>query len=66
MAIKEDEIRQWRLRAAELRAIADQFHVPSAQDGLRRVAEVYERLAADAAKGAEHGRRRRACPATGP
>jgi len=39
------DIRAWRLRAAELRATADQFAVPSAQESLRRTATNYERRA---------------------
>ncbi|HWI28220.1 MAG TPA: hypothetical protein VN668_14695 [Stellaceae bacterium] len=35
----------WRLRAEELRATAEQFVVPSAQDALRRAAANYDRLA---------------------
>ena len=36
------------MRAQELRAIADQFEVPSLQDALRRAAATYDKLADDA------------------
>jgi hypothetical protein len=39
------QINEWRLRAAELRAMADDFDVPSVQEALRRAAENYDALA---------------------
>jgi hypothetical protein len=39
------QIRAWRLRAAELRAMADDFDVPSVQEALRRAADNYDGLA---------------------
>ncbi len=39
------EIRALRMRAEELRTVADQFVVPSAQDSLRRAAANYDNLA---------------------
>jgi hypothetical protein len=39
------EIKAWRMRAEELRATADQFEVPSAQEALRRAAANYDKLA---------------------
>jgi hypothetical protein len=36
---------QWRMRAEELRATADQFEVPSAQESLRRAVANYDKLA---------------------
>lgn len=47
-AEQRDRIKRFRLRAVELRAIADQFVVPSAQEGLRRAAANYDRMADDA------------------
>jgi hypothetical protein len=43
------DIRALRMRAEELRAVADQFIVPSAQDSLRRAAANYDKLADHAA-----------------
>jgi hypothetical protein len=43
-----DDIKRWRARAAELRAVADQFIVPSAQEVLQRAAANYEQLADNA------------------
>lgn len=43
--ISWENIRRWRARAEELRAVADQFTIPSAQEGLRRAAANYEKLA---------------------
>ena len=51
-----DQVRHWRLRATELRTIAEQFSVPSAQDTLRRLAARCDQLADEA----EHKRRARA------
>jgi hypothetical protein len=39
------EIKAWRMRAEELRATADQFEVPSAQEALRRASANYDKLA---------------------
>jgi hypothetical protein len=39
------EIKAWRIRAEELRATADQFEVPSAQEALRRASTNYDKLA---------------------
>ena len=36
---------RWRVRAAELQSIAEQFFIPSAQEGLLKAADSYERLA---------------------
>ncbi|HZB93043.1 MAG TPA: hypothetical protein VE397_16470 [Stellaceae bacterium] len=47
-AEQRDRIERYRLRAEELRAIADQFVVPSAQEGLRRAAANYDKMADDA------------------
>jgi hypothetical protein len=44
-----DRIRQWRMKATELHAIADQMKDSSAQDSLRRTARSYDRIA-DAAE----------------
>ena len=41
----QDQIRQWRMRAEELRTTADQFGVPSAQDALRNAALNYLMMA---------------------
>jgi hypothetical protein len=43
-----DDIKRWRARAAELRAVADQFVVPSSQEVLHRAAANYEQLADNA------------------
>lgn len=40
-----ERIKRWRMRAAELHAVADQFVIPSAQERLRGTATYYERLA---------------------
>ena len=40
-----DRVIYWRMRAEQLRRTADQFVVPSAQDSLRRTADVFERRA---------------------
>ena len=42
---KLDEIRQWRMKAEELRTVADQFMAPSPQEALRRAADNYDKLA---------------------
>jgi hypothetical protein len=42
------QIEAWRKRAEELRTIADQFGVPSAQDSLRRTAASFDMLADNA------------------
>jgi hypothetical protein len=44
-AVLAERIKKWRMRAAELHAVADQFLVPSAQGQLRSAATYYERLA---------------------
>jgi hypothetical protein len=41
------QIEAWRLRAEELRAIADQFVIPSVVDALRQLADNYDALAND-------------------
>ena len=41
-------IRTWRRQAQELRMMAEQFKVPSAQEGLRRAAANYDQLADNA------------------
>ena len=46
--ISWENIRRWRARAKEPRALADQFTIPSAQDGIRRAAAKYDKLADDA------------------
>ena len=46
--ISWENIGRWRARARELRALADQFTIPSAQDGIRRAAAKYDKLADDA------------------
>jgi hypothetical protein len=38
---------QWRLKAEECRAVADQMQNPMAQASFRRMAETYDRLAAE-------------------
>jgi len=48
MAHTRDDIERWRRRAEELRVMADQFGIPSAQETLRRLASDYEQLADDA------------------
>lgn len=47
---KHRRTRQWRMRAEELRATAEQFQVPSARDTLLRAAANYDQLA-DQAEG---------------
>ena len=42
------QIKAWRRRAAELRATADNFAVPSAQEALRRAATELDAMADDA------------------
>jgi hypothetical protein len=42
-----DRIRQWRMKAEELRTAADQMKDLSAQDSLRRTATTYDKLAND-------------------
>jgi hypothetical protein len=42
-----DRIRQWRMKAEELRTTADHIENPFAQASFRRMAETYERLAED-------------------
>lgn len=42
------QIARWRARAEQLRTIADEFTIPSAQDALGRTAANYEALADDA------------------
>ena len=44
----QGQVARWRQRAEELRATADGFTVPSAQEVLRRAATNYERLADEA------------------
>ena len=46
--IAPSDVMAWRLRAEELRATAEQFVVPSAQDALRRAAANYDALAEQA------------------
>jgi hypothetical protein len=41
----QDRARQWRMKAEELRAVADQMHNPTAQESFRRMAATYDRLA---------------------
>jgi hypothetical protein len=48
------QITAWRRRAEELRATADSFEVPSAQESLRRAAGNYDQLA-DQAEALLHG-----------
>lgn len=48
MADTADDIRRWRMRAEELRTLADRFVVPSVQAALRRAADNYDRLAGEA------------------
>ena len=36
---------QWRMKSAELRAVADQMHDASAQESLRRTARSHDRIA---------------------
>lgn len=55
MADNREDVRRWRLRAEELRALADQFLLPSAQDALRRAAANCDKLA-DAAEARLTGR----------
>lgn len=43
-----DRIRQWRMKAEELRTAADQVTEFAARDSLRRVARTYDKLANDA------------------
>ena len=45
MANARDQITRWRTRAQEMRNVAEQFDVPSAQDGLRRAAANCEKMA---------------------
>jgi hypothetical protein len=45
MPNERDQIMQGRQRAEELRAVADQFQVPSVQEALRRVAANCEKMA---------------------
>jgi hypothetical protein len=45
IAEERSRIRAWRRRAEELRATADKFKVPSAQEPLRRAATNYEQMA---------------------
>ena len=42
---QRSQIRAWRMRAQELRATADNFLVPSAQETLNRAAANYEQMA---------------------
>jgi hypothetical protein len=42
---ERDQIKRWRTRAGKLRAVADQFQVPSAQEALRRTAANCEKMA---------------------
>ena len=48
-ADSQDRIRQWRMKAEELRTAADQMTDFGARDSLRRVASTYDKLAKDAA-----------------
>jgi hypothetical protein len=43
MPNKRDQIKRWRTRAVELRAVADQFQVPSAQEAFRTAAANWEK-----------------------
>src|SRR5690349_7271074 len=43
-----DRIEQWRMKAEELRTVADQLTHPSTQDAFRRTATTYDKLANDA------------------
>lgn len=56
VADTRDKIRRWRVRARELRTVADQFGLPSAQDSLRHLAATYEKLADDAEAQLSDGR----------
>jgi hypothetical protein len=40
-----DEVKRWRMRAEELRTIADQVRSPARQEMLRRTAQTYDALA---------------------
>jgi hypothetical protein len=40
-----EQARLWRLKAEELRTVADQMKNPMAQDSFLRMAEFYDRLA---------------------
>src|SRR6185437_1454094 len=51
-AVEIEPVRHFRLRARELREIADQFSVPSAQDRLRSLAARCDGLADEAAAAA--------------
>lgn len=42
------QIKAWRMRAEELRTVAEQFLVPSVQESLRRAADNYDTLAGNA------------------
>jgi hypothetical protein len=46
----QDQARRWRQKAEELRTVADQIANPFARDSLRRMADTYETLAAQAEK----------------
>jgi hypothetical protein len=54
-----DQVKHWRLRATELRSIAEQFTVPSAQDTLRKLAARCDELADQAERAVAKGSRRR-------
>jgi hypothetical protein len=51
--VTRSRVSAWRTRAEELRTIADQFSIPSAQESLRRAASNYDKLAEDAEKSLE-------------
>jgi hypothetical protein len=44
---ERDRVRQWRLKAEELRTIADQADSAHLGDTFRRLADTYDRLAND-------------------
>ncbi len=47
MRERRRQVEQWRRRAEEIRAVADNFAVPSAKETMLNVARNYERLAED-------------------
>ena len=64
LALQRERIRLWRLRAEEMRATADHFVIPSAEDSLRRAAANYDRLA-DTAEAILSGRQPKPSSETG-
>ena len=48
IADQRARIKRWRIKAEEVRTVADQFGVPSARESMRRVATNYDQLANDA------------------